>query len=450
MARSAWEAFALKEVDSESDNNDKVWGQCLITGQFAPIAPIHAAIKGVNGAQTSGASLVSFNQDSFCSYGKEQNYNAPISKSAAFAYTTALNHLLASENNHVRVRDMTVVFWADKRSSQKENKILAWSLDPVFVEEGDQDNKKSGRSVDPATAREARKILDCIRSGKPSEDLDVDVDLDARCCILGLGPNAARLTVRFWQVNTLRIIVEKIAQHYNDMEMVGLERWGGMVSPFWTLKALANREDAKNIPPQLEGQFLESVLTGRMYPQTLFSMALNRCRTGGEYGGVTAVRAAIIKAFLLRQNRYRKMGRELSEKEAITVSLNENHPQPAYQLGRLFSLLEKVQRDAQGPDINTTIRDRYFASASSTPGSVFPLLLNLAQHHMSKSRVGDDSGRKIRDYADPRIGDVLDRIDVFPTHLSLEEQGLFVLGYYHQNRANYTKKDKAEKEKSND
>jgi len=184
---------------------------------------------------------------------------------------------------------------------------------------------------------------------------------------------------------------------------------------------------------------LKAILSGQVYPQTFYAQALNRCRTGGDHGGVNTVRAAVIKAFLLRKYRIQ---RRKQEEGLVSVSLNENNPSAAYQLGRLFSLLEKVQRDALGSQINATIRDRYFGAASATPGAVFPLLLRLSRHHVSKADYGSTMDRKIQD--------VMNRLDAFPAHLNIEEQGLFILGYYHQNQANYQKagnnKESAEKE----
>lgn len=434
--KQLWESHVLMNTPSTSvdstkphqtDDGKEIWGQCLITGQNSPVTRVHNTIKGVPGAKPSGALLVSFDKTSFQSYNKKQSYNAPISTDAAFAYTTVLNYLLNSENNRMRMPDMTVVFWASKPGAQKENNLLAWSLDPIFVEEIEDGENGEVSRADYATAREAKKIFDRVRQGKHTDNLSVD--LGVQCYVLGLGPNAARLSVRLWQVNTLGDIISMIASHYNDMDIVGLERWGGMVSPYWTLRALAVREDPKRIPPQLEGQLLKSILTGCMYPQTMLVMALNRCRSGGEYGGVTEVRAAVIKAFLLRKDRIQR--KYDKEKGVIRMSLNESHPSAGYQLGRLFSLLEKVQRDAIGKNINATIRDRYFSSASTSPNAVFPLLLKLAQHHIKKSKYGGISDRKIRD--------VLDQLDVFPSLLSLDEQGLFMLGYYHQNQDHYSK-----------
>lgn len=416
--RYQWE----KEQQRRENEADDYNAQCLVTGDVETIARLHPGIKNVVGAQTSGASLVSFNIDSFTSYNKSQSYNAPVSKKASFAYATALNYLTANDMNRVRLADTTMVFWADKKGGKKEEAVLSWLIDPIEVE-SDEDVKEEKRRLDPAAVFQAKTILNQIKAGLPVGDTTLDPE--TRCYLLGLAPNAARLSVRFWQISSFGDILRKIAQHYLDMEIVGLEQ---NTSSWKVLKAIAIQEDSKNIPPLLGGQLMRSIITGKMYPQTLYNSVLIRCRGGGEHNGVTPIRAAIIKAFLVRKYRINNM----IEKEAlITLSLNENNTQTAYLLGRLFSLLEKVQKDALGKNINATIRDRYFGAASATPGSVFPLLLRLSRHHISKSQYGNLSDRNIQN--------VLNMVSQFPTHFNLEEQGQFILGYYHQNEANYKK-----------
>ncbi|WP_425059682.1 hypothetical protein SCACP_02790 [Sporomusa carbonis] len=422
--RDAWQLRA-------KDKSDDITAQCLITGDILPIARIHPLVKGVVGAQTSGAAVVSFNADAFTSYGKSQSFNAPVSKKAAFAYATALNYLIASTTNRVRISDTTIVFWADKKGGKAEETALAWSLDPVLVTSAEDAEK---RHLDYSAVRQAKTILERAKSGVLVKDAVFDPG--TRCYLLGLAPNAARLSVRFWQVSNFGEVLGKIAQHYKDMEIIGIRRFGGMIPPWQVLKAIAVQEDTKNIPPLLGGQFIKSILSGQMYPKTMYNLALNRCRTGGEHGGVTIIRAALIKAFLARN--FRIQGQ--TEREAmITVGLNDDNANTAYQLGRLFSLLEKVQKDALGNQINATIRDRYFGAASATPASVFPLLLRLSRHHIAKSEYGNSSDRKIQD--------VMNRLDVFPSHLNLEDQGQFILGYYHQNQANYAKNEINQEEK---
>lgn len=409
------EAWASREAGNEPE----VPGQCLVSGEMLPLARIHPLIKGIVGAQTSGAAIVSFNIDAFTSYGKSQSYNAPVSQKAAFAYGTALNYLLAGTTNKVRLANMVMVFWGDRKGSNREEATLAWSLNPVMAEEEETEGDGDPREIDRNAARQAELILKNVKAGLSVQDLDFDGD--TRCYLLGLAPNAARLSVRFWRVSTFGEVIGKIAQHYRDLEIAGMERIGAWVAPWRILKAAAVQEDSGNIPPLLEGQLIKSIVSGQPYPRTLYNLALNRCRAGGEHGGVTIIRAAVIKACLLRQYR----SQQQYEREAmITVSLQEDKPNKAYQLGRLFALLEKAQKDALGHQINATIRDRYFGAASATPGAVFPLLLRLSRHHLSKAEYGESTDRKIQK--------VLIQVDGFPAHLTLEDQGQFILGYYHQ------------------
>lgn len=431
--------------DSDIKNAWVVWqqqgekgelGQCLITGETMPIARIHPSIKGVVGSQMSGASIVSFNADSFISYGKVQSYNAPVGEKASFAYATALNYLIASERNRVRLADTTMVFWADRAKGEMEESLLSWLFDPIEEDALDND----ARRLAPEVVNQAKSALKEMKQGtKPG---NIDFSSDTRCYLLGLAPNAARLSVRFWQENSFGELVKRIGQHYLDLQIVGLERYGTAIAPWRILKELAVQRDSKNIPPLLGGQLLQSILSGRIYPQSLYQAALSRCRVGGEHGGVSVIRAAVVKACLLRKYRSQK---QLTKGAAITVSLDTKNTMPAYLLGRLFSVLEKAQKDALGGSINATIRDRYFGAASATPGAVFPLLLKLSQHHLNKAQYGSLLDRKIQN--------ILGALDAkpFPAHLNLEEQGVFILGYYHQNQANYEKsEDKKVKEDNGD
>ncbi len=423
----------LWNEENSIEDASAIWGQCLVSGEHCIVAKTHdIGISGIG--EKANAALVSFNCDAFESYGKKQSYNAPVGKAVSIAYSKSLNYLVASKTNRVRLSDTTMVFWADKKGGQTEEKILAWCLDPV--DPTDEDKEVESRRIDPVAARQAKTVLERVRAGLPTGDQNFDPD--TRCYLLGLAPNSARLSVRFWQVSNFGELLQRIAQHYEDTRITGQEHLGGIISPWRALKALAVQEDSKNIPPLLGGQFMKSILSGQFYPQTLFNLAINRCRTGGEHGGVNTIRASIIKGFLKRK--YRLQGQK-QEEEMVSVSLNEKNPNAAYQLGRLFSLLEKVQRDALGAQINATIRDRYFGAASATPGSVFPLLMRLSRHHISKANYGSIMDKKIQD--------VVNQLDAFPAHLNLEEQGQFILGYYHQNQANYQKTDSTEHNSDN-
>lgn len=411
-------------------------GHCLVTGEHAPVLLIHDSVKGVAGAQGTGAALVSFNLDAFTSYGKQQNTNAPVSEEAAFGYVTALNYLLRSDRHRLRIGDTTTVFWAEKPAHLEED-ILAELLDPtayVDTESKAESSTKDGETKfrrDLQATRMVRDALDRAAQGKPLEESIVGVDKDVQFYILGLSPNNARISVRYWHVDTFGNLLKKIGQHYSDMAIV-LPPWETGSFAIWMIvnsiaPLIEGKRDGKRASPLLGGALTRAVLMGTYYPQGMYTALLARIRAEQE---VSPVQAAMIKACLARSARISGA----KEKEGnYTVSLNEEWTDTAYLLGRLFATLEKVQQDAaSGAKLNATIRDRYFGAASATPRSVFPVLLRLAQHHIAKAEYGG--------IADRQIEAIVGKLDSFPAHLNLEEQGNFVLGYYHQRQDFYRKR----------
>jgi len=382
---------------------------CLVSGETAPIARLHPPIKGVRGAQPSGASIVSFNLDAFESYGKTQNYNAPISETIAFTYTTVLNHLLRFESRQkVQISDTTTVFWTERESPIEG--FMGVILNPTD-EAGDLSN--------------IRLFLEAVRDGKMYPELG---DPDIKFYILGLSPNASRLSVRFWHTSTVADIAEKIGQHFRDLTIVKQYENNPEFPGMWQLlRQTAVQGKTENIHPLLAGAVMRSILTGNTYPQVLLASVIGRIRAEQD---INYLRAAIIKACLVRKFRINHIGKE------VKMSLDKESTNVAYRLGRLFATLEKAQLDAV-PGANTTIKDRYYGSASTTPRVVFPQLLRLAQHHIQKA----DFGR----WTDKMIEDIMSGIIEFPAHLSLDDQGMFAIGYYHQRQAFYTK-SKDEKE----
>lgn len=375
---------------------------CLVSGNADAIARLHPAIKGVWGAQTSGANIVSFNLDAFSSFGKTQNHNAPVGEQAADAYTKALNHLLRRESQQrMQVGDASTVFWSDK-STVFEDDFAA-----LFGAKSDDDPDRGTEAV--------RRVLAAPKSGVYLED-----ESDSRFFVLGLSPNAARLSVRFWHAGPISAFVTHLRNHFLD---VAIDR-PGFASPhlpLWRLlSACAVQGENKNVAPNLAGDTMRAVLTGTEYPAQLFHAAIRRCRV---LRNVTHPLAAIIKASLNRQRRIRApFTREL------TMSLDYSNVDPAYRLGRLFAALERVQAAAQ-PDINATIRERYYGAASSAPASVFPILMRLKNHHLAKL---DQPGLKI--WFEKLLAEIFSGVaKQFPARLDLPAQGRFAIGYYHQN-----------------
>lgn len=390
-------------------------GQCLITGALDAIPNTHPLIKGVQGAQSSGAALVSFNASAFCSYNKEQNQNAPVGKYAAFAYTAALNHLLADRKNVHRIGDAAVVCWAENADKQYEE----FAAD-LFFGDGDGDQSDEQR----LSALQAS--VELLAKGLPCRELDLDPE--RKFYILGISPNAARLAVRFFYCDSFGNIVKNIKAHYDRLEIVRPSYDKYPMLPLWKLLSATVNPSAKDKTPNsaMAGAVARAVFSGGRYPASLLECTFLRIRAERE---ITRERAAIIKAYYLRNPN------EKCPKEVLTVSLNKDSKNVPYTLGRLFSVYEEIQQ-AANPGINTTIKDKYFGSAATMPATVFPILSSLAQKHLRKL---SDAQRVYLDKKVMTLKSVLG--EQYPAHMSLPEQGSFDLGYYHQTQARYTKKE---------
>jgi CRISPR-associated protein Csd1 len=391
---------------------------CLVTGLIAEPERLHTAIKGVWGAQTSGANIVSFNLDAFKSFGKDQGANAPVSPEAAFAYTTALNHLLArGSRQRIQVGDASTVFWAQK---QEDADFEPWFAD-LFGESDDPDKRTD----------QVRALFEAIKTGRFDGARG-----ENKFFVLGLAPNAARIAIRFWQVSTLAEIAQRTRQWFDDLRVARAPNEPEYPSLFRLLAATALLNKADNIPPNLGGEVMRSALNGAPLPATWFNAAVQRCRAEQR---VTYLRAAVLKACINRSIRHANRTSTNPEKE-ITEVLDTSNPSVGYRLGRLFAALERTQEEAS-PGLNATIRDRYYGAASSTPVAVFTTLLRLKNHHIAK--IGN-KGRAFN--LEKLMGEIVDGIGDFPSHMPLQEQGRFALGYYHQRQAFFTK---TETEQSN-
>lgn len=407
--QNAWQAH-YNDRSADSD-----MGQCLITGKYAPIERTHPNISGVPGAQSSGAALVSFNAPAFCSYGHEQGDNAPVSKYAAFAYTTALNRLLADRNHCKHVGDTTILCWAENAEPIYQDAMS------MFLFGADEAAGIQESDVQAALKR--------LSAGQTVPFLEKELSPDQHFYLLGLAPNAARLSVRFFLRDTFGNFAQNLQKHAEEMEIDCSEKEKFRTLPIW---AVVN-ETTRTVPgqpakpsPQLAGDLLRAVLTGGRYPATLLNGVTLRIRAEQN---VTRGRAAVIKAYYLRN-----YPTELN-KEVYTVSLNETTNVP-YLLGRLFSVLEAVQK-AANPGINTTIKGRYFNAACATPGTAFPTLLRLSQKHLRKLNDG------LATHYDKQITELMAQLPEsgFPARLSLPDQGKFTIGYYHQIQKRYVKKN---------
>lgn len=400
------EAAQTVPADSQPD------GICLVSGETAVIERLHAAIKGVWGAQTSGANIVSFNLDAFNSYGKAQGANAPLGRPAAFAYTTAINHLLARDSRQrVQIGDASTVFWAEAPHDLE-------TLVPDLFGEPPKDDPNRGTDALKALYRsvEAGKFA----VGEP----------DTRFHVLGLAPNAARISIRFWETASALDLARRIRRHFDDLKVARAPHEPEHLSLFRLLASVAVQGKADNIPPNLGGEVMRAVLEDLPYPATLLNAAVQRSRAEQK---VTYPRAAAIKAWLNRDIRRASRTAYNPENEYMPM-LDTANPNPAYRLGRLFAVLEKTQEEAS-PGLNATIRDRYYGAASSMPVAVFTTLLRLKNHHLGKL----NPGRAMQ--MEKLIGEIMEGLADFPRNLALPEQGRFALGYYHQRQAFFTKSD---------
>lgn len=401
----AWENYRQNQEESASM-------QCLITGKILPVAKTHPSIKGVRNANTSGGSIVSFNERAFESYGhdNEQGLNAPISKYAAFAYTTALNDLLA-DKNHVKIfGDMTVVYWAEENNEQCQNII-----DEILFS---SEEKISSDTLD--------KIVKGIKEQSISFN-GTKLNYENPFYILGLSPNNARLSIRLFLQNGFGEVIKNIAKHYEDLRIIKPQKATDYI-PLWRILAatIPPQSKEKNSSPLMSGAVVKAVMTGQNYPVSLLQNVILRIKADRD---ITYARAAIIKAYLTRNKRRENL-----------MSLNENSIDKNYVYGRIFYVLEAIQ-EAANPGLNATIKDKYFTSACSTPGSVFPNLLKLSAHHLRKL----ETARKI--YFEKQLTELMSKLSPSTKNssiLTLEEQGIFILGYYHQKQERYKKKESKE------
>ena len=416
-ARLVWQNHLASQADAE--------GFCLVTGDRAPVRRLHPKIKGVRGAQSAGASIVSFNLDAFESFGRKQGDNAPVSERAVFAYTTALNTLLApNSRQRIRIGDSTVVFWAEVPAA--EDLMLACFEVPP------DDEGESGV---------VRDMLEKVARGMPVSDASPEVDENTRYYLLGLAPNAARLSVRFWHEDNIGTLVRRVAEHWGDLRIVPARR---QRPP--TVRDVANetavvvsRPDGRwqkrydTVPPIVAGGVLRAVITGQRYPAMLASTIIMRLRSDGH---ISELRIAVLKAWVVRELRIRQQ----LPKEDYLVSLDSTSGNVAYNLGRLFAAFAYAERSLA--DRNATIRDKYMGAASATPRRVFPVLLRGYENNRAGlAKAKEKRGAGI--VADRAIGEIMDLLpgrDELPTSLPLEDQSRFFIGYYHQERAFYSKR----------
>ena len=391
-------------------NPSRIMGTCLVTGEHTEIAMLHPSIKGVVGAQSSGAQLCSFNIDSFTSYDKEKGMNAPMGKWAAFAYTTALNYLLQERQQTIRLGNTTAICWAEKEHP------LEQGLLSLIAGQNSDDGQ-----VDANSAIERTTLLRTISKGYNWQGDVTDIPLDTSLYLLGITPNASRLAITYFLQGSALGFLEKIGQYYRELSISRYENDVEYPSVWQLARAMLAPQKRIDEISRVGGDLLQTLLAGYHYPSFALPSVLARLRAGEN---INSVRAGLIKAILIRNFNCE-----------VTVKLNPDHPSQAYHLGRVFALLYGLQRKAI-PGINASIREKFYSAASTTPSIVFPMLLANAQNHIKKANAG---------LYDKLITEILGiHVETFPKHLTLQEQGEFALGYYHQRVNPDSKKEEAE------
>jgi CRISPR-associated protein Csd1 len=406
------------EISAKSNIGDSNKSICLITGENDYTERLHPAIKGVWGCQSAGGNIVSFNLHAFRGYSKEQGFNAPCGKNAVAAYTTALNSLLDKDSSQrMQVGDASTVFWAASNSCKEFESNYSLLLLPSA-----KDNPDAGINA-------VKTLLNAVKDG-----ISNIPDGDKAFYVLGLSPNAARISIRFFIKSTIAQMSLNMAQYFKDLEIVRPSFENEFLPLFKLLISTAAQGKSENINPHLAGDFMQAVLKALPLPKTLLQAVINRIKAEQA---ITYPRAALVKAYLNRDARYKK------QKEEIKVSLNKDNTNQGYLLGRLFATLEKLQEDSADVKLNSTIM-RYYATASSAPIAVFSTLMRLHTHHLNK--LGKKNKGLSIDFL-KLIAEITNKIDDktgFQKYLSLEEQGMFSIGYYQQRQDLFTSKKEKE------
>ena len=420
---------------------------CLVTGNKAPIARLHTDIKGIrkiSSADPSPDSIVSFNEEAFESYGHKKGGNSPISEKAVYAYIAALNHFLRTNENKVQLGDATTVFWAD--GSDTETVAQCEAVFAFLVNDtNDADDAISEQAI--------KSILEKMARGRPMEESRPDLPQGVRFYVLGLAPNAARISIRFWLEHDFATLAYHIRWHYRDMRLDPPPRQEQPSVRRCLLETVSTKVKNRyeHIPPQLAGEMLRAILTGRAYPQTLLATIIMRLRSDSDKA-ITDLRVALLKAVICRN---RRTAGHLTKEDDL-VSLDPKNTDPGYLLGRLFACFEHAQKQALGSKINATICDKYYGAASATPRSVFSILQRNAMNHLAKLRKGDNKSKRAEIKIDRAITQVYECSTpekLFVATLTMERQAFFAIGYYHQKNAFFTKtpsNEEGKKEKENE
>lgn len=440
------EKYAAKIKEEQENKTDEISAVCPIEGRNLPVARIHEKIKGIRGGNSVGGVLVGVKNSAFESYGKTQSYNSGISEVAMMKYTATLNKLLADPKHSLFIDEMSMVFFAIDRNDEAPCEVMSDMLS------GSKSNELQG-NVSSVAGNIPQGSVGNLSALKTHENL--------LFYVAGLTPNSSRISQKFVIRNSFGKIIANLEQHQRDLQ---IKEGAGQI-PLLKLKAelVSPKSREEKAPPPLLSALLMSMLNGTNYPFALLETVVRRVKSDSneeknQFIKINDTRVSIIKACLNRKARF------MNQKEEITMALDETNTNPAYLCGRLFAVLEKLQKDAYAPEkksdktkkdenqpesnqsnkaagkgLNRTIKDAYFGSACVRPATVLPKLMLLSQHHLSKLD-SEVSYSKM-------IGGIISLIDgEFPQTLSLEDQGKFIIGYYQQNNVLYTGNDKKEKQ----
>lgn len=392
--RLATEEPEVQHFWSRRNQPDGEAMQCIVCNEEKPVLDtLPGVIKGIPDGNPTGTALITGNADAFLSYGLTQSRISPICATCADQFMKALNALLADRNHHLRIQNTAYLFWT------KED--VGFSVAGWFD------------SPDPAQVRE---LINSVRTGKHDPSVDA-VPFYA----LALTANNARAVVRDWIDTTLGNAKQSLGHWFERQAIVGA--YGEESAPLglYALAASTVRDPKKELTSLTVTTLLRSALAGTPLPDRLLQQAVRRCQLEQD---VTRSRATLLKLVLSTQS---------PTMEDSMIELQPDHPEAAYHCGRLLAVLEIIQRRAADGQLNTTLVDRFYGAASSAPATVFGALIRGAQPHISKLRK-NKRGLAVR--LEQEMEDVLAALPAFPPILTVKQQAVFALGYYHQRAFN--------------
>lgn len=386
-----WADWELGSAPSETTAPEM---ECLICGRLRPaLETLPGNIKGIPGGQPTGTMLISANAHAFESYGLERARTSPVCLECADTFIKVINSLIRDDRHSYKLAGLAFLYWT--------REPVEFDLTRLLREPDTQD---------------VGALLRAYVAGKQPAPVD-----DTAFYAVSLSANAARAVVRDWIDTPVGEVKRGLARWFQRQRIV--DSYGQEAAPLglYALAAATVRDVQRDLPATTPPALLRAALTGGPLPNSLLYQAIRRNHAERD---VTRPRAALIKLVLLSQ--------DVTYQEDDMVKLQPDRPEPAYHCGRLLAVLEQAQRAALG-NINATIVDRFYGTASTAPASIYGRLLRGAQPHLAKlQRDAPGTARALQS----ELEDILGNLDAFPRTLTLKEQALFALGYYHQRAYN--------------